>query len=280
MKKGIVIALIVVGVLSLAAVGVVSADTPDGQPRFPRIRHAIQDAGPLADFLRVTPEEMQAARDEGKTVADLAEEQGIDLDDLISDIITTQPPSIEQRIARAVENGNLTQEEADDKLAQLQQGLAERFSTLPERPEKPAGEARPQGRMALGALGEILDIEPQEILAALKDGQTAAELIQAQDLDVDDVIAKLSEPIIERLNQAVKDEKLTQEEADEQLATFQEALETRLTTPMDEWPEPETPMPQRKGGRPGMDDRQDKGGRQGMGGQRGQAPAAELDSES
>jgi len=274
MKKGILIALVVVGVLSLAAVGVEKADTPDGQARFPRVRNAIGQLGPLGEFLGLTPDEMQAAREEGKTVADLAEEQGIDLDDLISELITTQPPSIEQRIAKAVENGALTQQEADEKLAQLREGLAERFSTLPDRSQKPGGQARPQGRMALGALGDILDIEPRELLAALQDGQTAAELIEAQGLDVDEVIAELSEPVIERLNQAVQDEKLTQEEADDKLATFQEKLEARLTTPMDEWPEPETPMPQGKGGR------QDMGGRKGMGGQRGQAPAPELDSES
>ena len=251
MKKRFLIVLAAVAVLALAAVSVVSADEPVApEGRFPRIRHALGQLGSIGEFLGLTPEEMQTAREEGKTVADLAEEQGIALDDLISDVITTPPPSIQERFDRAVENGSMTQEEANEKLAALREGMTNRFSgEMPERPsgetpERRDGEKRSRSYLAFDTLGDIIGLEPQEILEAMKDGTTAAELIEEQGLSVDDVIAEMSESLVERLDQAVENDKLTQAEADAKLATFQETLAERMTTPMDEWPEPVAPRPE------------------------------------
>jgi hypothetical protein len=70
---------------------------------------------------------------EGATLADVAEEQGVDLDTLVEALVTAQA----ERIAEAVADGRITQEEADERLADLEERVTERVtSPLPDRGER------------------------------------------------------------------------------------------------------------------------------------------------
>ena len=77
-----------------------------------------EKAQALADAAGVTVEELQAAREEGTTLAELA---GDNLDAVV-DLFVERATD---RINTAVENGRITQEEADEKL----DGLEERVTT-------------------------------------------------------------------------------------------------------------------------------------------------------
>jgi hypothetical protein len=71
----------------------------------------------LAETLGSTVEEVHGAL--AGTVAELAESQGMTLEDVVDALIA---PMIE-RFQQAVENGHITQEQADERIAQMEEGL-------------------------------------------------------------------------------------------------------------------------------------------------------------
>ncbi|SOD97859.1 hypothetical protein [Blastococcus haudaquaticus] len=79
-----------------------------------------------ADALGMTEEELRTALEqEGTTLADVAEEQGVDVGTLVDALVEAQ----QERIAEAVEDGQLTQEEADERLADLKERITERVNS-------------------------------------------------------------------------------------------------------------------------------------------------------
>lgn len=70
----------------------------------------------IADELGVTLDELHAARYEGKSVAELANEKGINVDELVKKMIQSRKDDLEQ----AVTDGTLTQEQMDAMLANME----------------------------------------------------------------------------------------------------------------------------------------------------------------
>ena len=70
----------------------------------------------LAEQLGLTADELQAELEAGKTIAELAEEKGVDLD-------AARIEGMKERIQQAVEDGTMTQEQADWMLQGLEQGF-------------------------------------------------------------------------------------------------------------------------------------------------------------
>ena len=67
----------------------------------------------LAEKLNMKVEDLKAALEGGKTIPEIAESQGITLEDLKAD----REEALIERVNQAVENGNLTQAEADEIIA-------------------------------------------------------------------------------------------------------------------------------------------------------------------
>lgn len=67
----------------------------------------------VTGVLGMTAEELREALAGGQTLAEIAADRGVSVDDVVAAIVAT----MEERIAGAVEDGRLTQEEADEKLA-------------------------------------------------------------------------------------------------------------------------------------------------------------------
>lgn len=98
----------------------------------------------VAELLGLTGEELREQLVPGTTLAEVAEANGVSTDELVDALVTFG----EERLAQAVENGRLTQEEADAKAADLESEITERVtSELPERPERGDG---PRGRFGRG----------------------------------------------------------------------------------------------------------------------------------
>ena len=93
-------------------------------------------------------------------------------------------------------------------------------------------QTQPVNANILILVAETLDITPGDLLSELETGKTVVEIAEAQGVDLDTLIAAITEPLVERLNQAVEDEKLSQEEADERLAAFQERLQEWAEKPV------------------------------------------------
>jgi hypothetical protein len=115
-----------VAALGLFAVGTASAQGPAtgrngnlGAPLSQAWGRVCQGAGVVSDavseLLGLTPEEIHTQRSEGKTLAQIAEAQGIDDQQLIDAIVAGR----QEAIAQAVEDGRMTQAQADWMLAKI-----------------------------------------------------------------------------------------------------------------------------------------------------------------
>lgn len=77
----------------------------------------------VADALGMDVEDLSTQLWGGKTIADLAEEKGVDLADVQAAVQAAQEQAMRDNIAQAVEDGNITQEHADWLLEGLDKGF-------------------------------------------------------------------------------------------------------------------------------------------------------------
>jgi hypothetical protein len=132
-KVGIM-ALLALGALALAVSGIAYAQ--EEQPAaseestvlfhgrgFGRGLHSEVALQAAAEALGMTPEELSTQLWGGKTLADLAEENGVALEEVQAAVEAALETALRDRIAQAVENGAITQEHADWLLEGLDQGF-------------------------------------------------------------------------------------------------------------------------------------------------------------
>jgi len=94
---------------------------------------AVFDAA--AEALGLTPEELFAELHAGKSLADIAEAQGVDLEAVHDAMKAARVEAMKQAIQQAVEDGRLTQEKADWLLEGLEKGfLPKRWGFVHARP--------------------------------------------------------------------------------------------------------------------------------------------------
>jgi hypothetical protein len=79
-----------------------------------------------------------------------------------------------------------------------------------------------------GLLAEALGLTPQEVSDALAEGQTVAEIADAQGVSLKAVVAALIAPRAELLTQAVSEGRITQEQADWMLEEMTEHMTEQL----------------------------------------------------
>ncbi|HEY8525873.1 MAG TPA: hypothetical protein VIL48_12955 [Acidimicrobiales bacterium] len=110
-------------------------------------------------------------------------------------------------------------------------------------------EARPRHRLGpwlfgfgsgdhLATLGETLGVDEDELRDQLGDGRTIAEIAEEQGVDVQDVVDALLAALEERVDEAVADDDLTREEADELLADAEERITDFVNGELPDLPEP------------------------------------------
>jgi polyhydroxyalkanoate synthesis regulator phasin len=85
------------------------------------------DRQEVLDTLGMTAAELREAFGNGQTLADVAETQGVD----IQDIIDLKVSQVSDHLAQAVEDGKLTQAEADEKLAEVTERITESVNQAP-----------------------------------------------------------------------------------------------------------------------------------------------------
>lgn len=105
------------------------------------VEAALEDARPrrafghriglttVADALGMSAEDLRAALADGATIAEVAQEQGVDVQDVIDAMVTAHRERVDEKVA----DGTLTQEQADEILAR-----AEERATAIVNGERPA----------------------------------------------------------------------------------------------------------------------------------------------
>jgi polyhydroxyalkanoate synthesis regulator phasin len=89
------------------------------------------DLTAAAEALDISEEDLRTAlQADGATLAQVAEDKGVAVDILVQALVTAE----QERIAQAVTDGRITQEQADERLADLEQRVTDRVnSSLGER---------------------------------------------------------------------------------------------------------------------------------------------------
>lgn len=122
---GLLIALVVVG-----AIGATSAfaQSPTDTPlhgKGPGGGRGLSDAAlaAAADALNMTTDELTAALQGGQTLEQIAEEAGVDFEDVQAAIQAVRETELRERIEQALADGTITQEHADWLLEGLDKGF-------------------------------------------------------------------------------------------------------------------------------------------------------------
>ena len=120
-------------------------------------------------------------------------------------------------LAPLVEDGTITQEQSDAVVATL-------LDALPEHPRGGPGRFG-RGFPVLRGAADAIGIDPEDLGAALRDGQSIADVANQQGVDPQAVVDALVAELEERLAERVDDGDLSQEEADAKLADAQERVD-------------------------------------------------------
>ena len=231
------VGLMVLVVAALAMSGLALAQTGDDDPAEapateedrpgPCRDHHGFGHGLIAATAEVTglePADIVDQLRDGTTLAEIAEANGSSTDAIVDAALA----NLSEKLDEAVTEERITQEEADEKLAEAEERLTERAAS--DEPFRFRGHRRGGHRFGPSphVLLDTLDLTPEELREAVESGQTLAEIAEAQGVSTDDLVAAMTAGIEERLADAVADEKITQEEADEKLAEAQERAQDAI----------------------------------------------------
>ena len=124
---GLLAALLVVGVVGATSAYAQGPNQPfAGEKRGPGDGRGFGlgdvELEAAADVLGMTTDEVQSALQDGKTLQDLADEAGVDIEDVQAAIQAAHQAEMRERIQQDVEDGNITQAQADWMLEGLDNG--------------------------------------------------------------------------------------------------------------------------------------------------------------
>ena len=174
--------------------------------------------GAALDALGIDADALQAGIEADQTLVEIAAAAGVSEADLIAAI----EAGAEARLAAAVESGRLTQEQADDKLAELTGEIVERVNTPPsERPERSGSRHRLGG----GEVLEELGLSVEDIQAGRQAGQTLAETAAASGVTEAELVDALVAQATERAEAAVESGRIDADRA----AEIVDGLDERIT---------------------------------------------------
>ncbi|NNF11380.1 MAG: hypothetical protein HKN74_13960 [Acidimicrobiia bacterium] len=112
----------------------------------------------LSDVIGIPFEDIQAALEDGETtLAEVAAEQGVELDELVDGLVAPAAADLAEKVA----DGTLTQEEADEKLAEITERITERVQTV--RSDRPGRGHRGHSRGGPGFGGSSDEAPAAEV---------------------------------------------------------------------------------------------------------------------
>ena len=176
----------------------------------------------LADALGIDTTELRDRLEAGETVAGIAAAEGVDIDTVVDVLVA----AAEERLATAVSDERITQDRADERLAEVEERI-----TAMVNGEVPFGLRNGFrgfggfGPFGIDAVAEALGLETADLAEQLRSGDTLADVAAAQGVPIEDVTAAISTAMSERLDEAVADDRLTQEQADEMLGGLTDRID-------------------------------------------------------
>ena len=206
MKKTILIAFAVAALAGLLVAGVAFAqdDTPPFGDRGPKERnselHSYMTEA-VAEALGITVEELEASKEAGENIRDLAEAQGLSDEELSTLMQEARAAALDA----ALGDGVITQEEYDAIEAR---GFG--------RGGKHGSEGNSELRSYMSeAIAEALGMTVEELEASKEAGENFRDIVEAQGLSDEELSTLMQEARSAALDAALEDGVITQEQLDE-----------------------------------------------------------------
>lgn len=186
-----------------------------------------------AGLLGVKPEALRAELKSGKSLNDLIAAKGLDPAKFSQDLQAAFVKNLDQ----AVKDGKLTQEKADVIKAKLPQAIQNMLTRKGgEHPDKhPGGKGfhGEEGGLFFKGVNDqvqiLLGLDQAALKAELKSGKSLADIAQAKGISQLDLEAKVKAAVEANLDQAVKDGKLTADQAAKIKANLPERVKAIVT---------------------------------------------------
>ena len=183
----------------------------------------------VAKALGITESELQTQLKAGKSIADIAKAQNVDLADVKKALLDDLKAHLDSEVA----SGEHTQEEADAKYKEMESRI-DKMLTEVGGPRGGRGDhGGPEGgrgghgpmRFATDGLSKVLNLSSTELQTQLQSGKSLADIAKAQNVDIADVKAQLTADFKAHLDEEVTSGEHTQAEADQKLAEFKTGLD-------------------------------------------------------
>ena len=147
-----------------------------------------------AEAIGISEDDLRTALEDGQSIAAVAEANGVEVQ-VVIDALVAEATS---RIDEAVADGRIEQDRAEE----LKADLPDRMAEVVER-EGGVHHGGPGGRghIALSTAAEAIGISEDDLRAALADGQSIADVAEANGVDVQVVVDALVAEVTERLEE-------------------------------------------------------------------------------
>ena len=150
----------------------------------------------LAEAIGISTDDLRAALRDGQTLAEVAEANGVDPQQVVDLLVANGT----ERLDSAVAAGRIDQATADERKAALPDRAADLVNGELERhPHRHPGRAA-----AIRTAAEAIGIDADDLRTALRDGQTIAQVAEANGVDpqgaIDALVARSTERITKVVN--------------------------------------------------------------------------------
>ncbi|MBI5032019.1 MAG: hypothetical protein HZB51_15920 [Chloroflexi bacterium] len=159
----------------------------------------------------------------GKTIADVAKEKNVATDKIIEAFVAERAEALKT----AVTNGRLTQAQADAQLALMKTNAQAELTRKFTAPTLGAG--RGQQNSIVSVAATLFGMDTQTLLQQLYGGKTIADVAKEKNVSTDKIIESFVASRAEQLKTAVANNRLTQAQADAQLALMKANAQAELT---------------------------------------------------
>ena len=222
--------LLVIGGAAILTVGIVGASTAFAHPGPDRAQPRKAMVNTVADVLDLEKQELISELKSGKTLAEVAQENGVGVEDLIGTLVDLAS----ERMDAAVESGKVTAENAEEKLSSVEERISAMVDRVMPMARGFGGMIRHRGgHSVINAASDELGIGKQELVRELRGGNTISGLAAEYGVGTEAIIDTVVSGAGKGLARAVANGAITQEKADERLAMIEE----KVTEAMDRsWP--------------------------------------------
>jgi uncharacterized protein YidB (DUF937 family) len=156
----------------------------------------------LAEVIGISTDELRAALRDSQTLTEVGEASGVDPQQVVDVLVDNGT----ERLDAAVAAGRIDQATADERKASLSDRAADLVNGELERNTH----RHPRRSAAIRTAAEAIGIEADELRDALRDGQTIAQVAEANGVDPQDVIDALVARSTERITKVVNGDTVRQ----------------------------------------------------------------------